>query len=169
MARSMAMTSDAARRRGSAQPGGLRRQTAISGVAPPRRTAVGWYAIVVAPGSWPSGARNAARAVFRGALLGTAMLIAVIIALWAEQGEAREKSLGELPKDVWDLAFVWTEPIKQAAKEARRFDPVSGTWFGILEGSVKSVERAADFFLPGDEQHPGLQYKSGKALLRYTF
>ena len=100
---------------------------------------------------------------------GTSLLIVLIIALWAGHAEAREKSLGELPKDMWDLAFVWTEPIKQAAKEARRSDPLSGLWFGILEGSVKSVERTANFFLPADEQRPGPQDKSGKALLRYTF
>ena len=35
----MATTSDAAMRRVSAQPEGLRRQVAISGVTPPRRTA----------------------------------------------------------------------------------------------------------------------------------
>ena len=57
------MTSNEAMRRISAQPFGLRRQTAISGVTPPRRTVI-QYAFVIVPWIWPPGARNAAHARF---------------------------------------------------------------------------------------------------------
>ena len=85
--------------------------------------------------------------------------------------EARERALEELPRDAWDLAWVWTEPIKQAAKESRRFDPISGVWFGLLEGSVKSVERTADLLLvhPEEDAPPGSQGASGQPILRYSF
>ena len=83
--------------------------------------------------------------------------------------QAREKSIEELPKDIWDLAFVWTEPIKGVVRESRRFDPVSGLWFGLLKGSISSVERTANLFLPGDEKPHGTEPKSGKVLLRYSF
>ena len=93
----------------------------------------------------------------------------MIVAGWIPNAQAREKSIEELPKDVWTLAFMWTEPIKGVVRESRRFDPVSGLWFGLLEGSISSVERTADILLPGDEEHPGREPKSGKALLRYSF
>ena len=83
---------------------------------------------------------------------------------------ARERPLSELPKDAWDLAFVWTEPVKQAARESRRFDPISGLWFGLLEGSIKSVERTAEFFFPPETPPPAGQPESpNKPLLRYNF
>ena len=88
----------------------------------------------------------------------------------AGRAEARDRPLEELPRDVWDLAFVWTEPIKSVAKEVRRFDPVSGLWFGLLEGSVKSVERTAEWFLPEKPRHPPtLPDSTDTPLLRYTF
>lgn len=90
-------------------------------------------------------------------LLGAASLVA-----------AEERAIKDLPKDVAKLALVWTEPIKQVARNARRFDPVSGFWLGLVEGSAKSVERTADVLLPDDkEQSP--KVKSGKLLYRYTF
>ena len=99
-----------------------------------------------------------------------ALMIAVmVIAGHVGFAEARERGIEELPKDVWNLAFVWTEPVKEVARESRRFDPVSGLWFGLLEGSIKSVERTTDFFFPADEQQPGTELKSGKPLLRYSF
>ena len=83
---------------------------------------------------------------------------------------ARERPLSELPKDAWDLAFVWTEPVKQVAHESRRFDPISGLWFGLLEGSIKSVERTAEFFFPPELPSPAGQPGSpNKPLLRYNF
>ena len=87
--------------------------------------------------------------------------------------EAREKPIEELPKDALDLAFVWTEPIKQAAEESRRFDPISGVWFGLLEGSVKAVERTAGLVLLSSGVEEGAPSKSpsrtDNALLRYSF
>lgn len=84
--------------------------------------------------------------------------------------EARERPIEELPQDIWELATVWTEPVKHVAKESRRFDPISGVWFGLLEGSVKSVERTAAFFLSpresGPERSPD---RPDGALLRYSF
>ena len=83
---------------------------------------------------------------------------------------ARERPLEELPKDAWDLAFVWTEPVKQAARETQRFDPISGLWFGLVEGSIKSIERTADFFFPQEPAAPaGQPDRPQKPLLRYTF
>ena len=86
-------------------------------------------------------------------------------ALWAA-----ERSIEDLPNDVWDLAFVWTEPIKEVARETRRFDPISGLWFGLLEGAVKSIERTADVFLPHQKaSSPSSTQQENPALLRYTF
>ena len=98
-----------------------------------------------------------------------AVIAGMLIVVAAAVAEARERALTELPGDVWNLAFVWTEPIKQAVKYSRTFDPVSGVWFGLLDGSVKSVERAAAFIRPDDKERAGPETKSGKALLRYTF
>ena len=102
-------------------------------------------------------------------------LVIITIGLLAGAGgvvEAKERPLTELPRDVWDLALAWTEPAKQVARETRRFDPVSGLWFGLLEGSVRSLELTADFLLPGDSktsQGPSPSINSGKALWRYSF
>ena len=79
------------------------------------------------------------------------------------------KSIDELPKDALDVAFAWTEPIKQVARETRRFDPISGLWFGLIEGSVKTVERTVNVFLPKEKGRPDPEFKSGKALIRYQF
>ena len=98
-----------------------------------------------------------------------AVMAGMLIVVAAAVAEARERTLTELPADVWNLAFAWTEPIKQAAKYSRTFDPVSGVWFGLLDGSVKSVGRAAQFIRPEDKERAGPETKSGKALLRYTF
>ena len=101
-----------------------------------------------------------------------ATLIAVVCcAGWAPLLEAREKPIEELPKDIWTLAWAWTEPIKGVARETQRYDPVRGLWFGLVEGSVKSFERTTSVLLPGmdtNEQNPNHQGQ-GKQLLRYTF
>ncbi len=83
---------------------------------------------------------------------------------------AKEQPLDELPRDVWSLAWVWTEPFKQVAKDTQRFDLVSGLWFGLLEGSVKSIERTADLLLPdraSDDPTPGTD--PNKAQFRYSW
>ena len=106
------------------------------------------------------------------------MRLAVVVIAWmavtAAPAGAAEKSLEQLPKDVWELAFVWTEPIKAVARETRRFDPVSGLWFGLVEGTVKSFERATAFFLvpleePNDSSAQSRPSERGKALFRYSF
>ncbi|MBI2094125.1 MAG: hypothetical protein HYT88_05310 [Candidatus Omnitrophica bacterium] len=84
-------------------------------------------------------------------------------------GKVRERSIEELPKDVFAISMAWTQPIKQVVTESRRFDPISGVWFGLLRGSLASIERTATMFLPADKEHPGTELKGGKALLRYTF
>ncbi len=96
-----------------------------------------------------------------------AMAIVIVLALgWGTaRAEAREKSIRELPKDLWDIAFVWTEPIKQVVKHSRHSDPISGLGFGLLDGSMKSVERTTRFFL-FQESEPTPE--SGKQL-RYSF
>ena len=83
--------------------------------------------------------------------------------------DAKEKSIQELPRDVWDLAFVWTEPIKSIAQESRRFDPVSGLWFGMLEGSIKSVERTTRLFVQEDRTPHGSAQPTEQPLLKYSF
>lgn len=89
---------------------------------------------------------------------------------WAEALWAEERSLKDLPNDAWDLAFVWTEPIKGVARETRRFDLISGVWFGLLEGAVKSIERTADMFFPHQKaSSPSPTQQENPALLRYTF
>ena len=98
-----------------------------------------------------------------------AVIVGMLMVAGAGAAEARERTLTELPGDVWNLAFAWTEPIKQAAKYSQQIDPVSGVWFGLLDGSVKSVERVTEFIRPADKARAGPDMKSGKAMLRYTF
>ena len=99
----------------------------------------------------------------------SAVIVGLMVLTGGARVDAKEKSIKELPKDVWNLAFIWTEPIKGVARETRRLDPVSGVWIGLIDGSVKSVERTAKFFFPTEHNAPGPTYKEGKALLRYTF
>lgn len=99
-----------------------------------------------------------------------AAIAALLVLGWSGPAAAGDRPLEELPRDAVRLAFVWTEPLKSAANEIRRFDPVSGLWFGLLEGSVKSVERTANYFLPSEQDESGgATFKPGKALLRYSF
>ncbi len=103
----------------------------------------------------------------RYVMVGIALMVA---AGWTGGAEAREKPIEELTRDLWALAFAWTEPIKQIAKETRRFDPVSGFWFGLLEGSIKSFERTAAVFLPPPQEAPKEQRDGEEEpLLRYSF
>ena len=101
--------------------------------------------------------------------LAVAVVIAMGVGSWAEVVEAKDKPIEQLPKDVWDLAFAWTEPIKAVAKETQAFDPISGLWIGLVDGSVKSFERTAQFFLPRDKALHGPHFEEGKALIRYSF
>ena len=94
------------------------------------------------------------------------MIGLVLMAAGAGIVDAREQPIEQLPKDVVDLAFVWTEPLKEVAKQTRQLDPVRGLWFGLLEGSVKSVQRTARFFLSPDKERPSPE--PGK-LLKYSF
>jgi len=78
-------------------------------------------------------------------------VIALMSAVGPRAAFAVEKSIQELPRDVVDAATVWTEPIKSVAEETRRFDPISGLWFGLLKGTVKSFERTAGLLFKGRE------------------
>lgn len=100
-----------------------------------------------------------------------ALVVVGTMVTWAGISEAREQPLQKLPADVWDLATVWTEPIKEVAKQTRAFDPISGLWFGILNGSVKSLERVTRLLLARRHERPNTHTPpaSGKALFRYTF
>ncbi|MBI2104464.1 MAG: hypothetical protein HYT90_02620 [Candidatus Omnitrophica bacterium] len=108
----------------------------------------------------------------RYVMAGFALVLAVG---WPAGAEARDKPVEELTQDMWTLAFAWTEPIKHVVKETRRFDPVSGFWFGLLEGSIKSFERTAAVFFPPPQEAPEEQPGGPKhepleePLLRYTF
>ena len=96
------------------------------------------------------------------------MVIGMIMSTWSGTLLASDKPIEELPRDVMDLAFVWTKPIQQVAEESRRFDPVSGLWFGLLEGSVKSVERTAQILL-FHEGEPSSPAKEPGKIFRYSF
>lgn len=95
--------------------------------------------------------------------------IAALVCIAAGRADAKQKELKDLPKDALNLAFVWTEPLKQIAEQSKRFDPVSGLWFGLLRGSVKSVERTAAVLIPQDEDEAGAEFEGSKALLKYHF
>ena len=88
------------------------------------------------------------------------MVLASSTTAWASVNSP----LKDLPKDAWTVATFWTEPIKQVAAETRRFDPISELWFGLLEGSVKSVGRTVALIWSQDDDS-----SSRKALLRYSF
>ena len=94
------------------------------------------------------------------------VLLAALLVVGIGTLEARERPIEKLPSDVWQAASLWAEPLRQAARETRRFDPISGLWFGLLEGSVTSMERTADFLL-SMLQKDSQRDKPG--LLRYTF
>ena len=92
------------------------------------------------------------------------MMLAASTTGWASVN----RPMKDLPKDAWEVATFWTEPIKQAAAETRRFDAVSGLWFGLFEGSVKSIERIAGLIWSQDDD-VSQGSSSRKALLRYSF
>ena len=100
---------------------------------------------------------------------GVAIAVILVMAMGMGRLEAKERPIEQLPKDVWDLAFIWTEPIKHVAKESRRFDPVSGLWFGMLEGSIKSVERTTQLFMHEDVTPRGSAQPAEQPLLKYSF
>ena len=69
---------------------------------------------------------------------------------------AREWGIEELPADILGVA---TEPIRSVAKQTRQFDPISGLWFGLLEGSLKSLERATGLVVAQPEEGGSQQSK----------
>ena len=81
---------------------------------------------------------------------------------------ADEKPIQQLPRDVGGLAMTWTEPIQSVVERSHQFDPVSGLWFGLLEGSVKSVEQTIKFLFFDTQQPSRLPQEPGKRF-RYTF
>lgn len=94
------------------------------------------------------------------------VVLAVIVCGWAGQAAAAERPIEELPGDAWDAATGWAQPIKS---RSRRFDPVSGLWFGMLEGSVRSIERTAGILMYRNEPDPGTREGEDNALLKYGF
>lgn len=83
---------------------------------------------------------------------------------------AAEKPLGQLPQDMLALADAATQPVQAVHRETRRFDPISGVWFGLVEGSVKSVEHAAKFFFDTAKEDDAQQARTGKnPLVKYSF
>ena len=75
---------------------------------------------------------------------------------------AVEKPVQELPLDVQNAATIWTEPIKSVAEYSRRFDPISGLWLGLLDGTRKSVERTVRIIMPeegGEAPEASKQFK----------
>jgi hypothetical protein len=94
------------------------------------------------------------------------VLAAALIAGWAGGAAAEDPSIEQLPRDVGNAATIWTEPLKSVAEQSRRRDPVSGLWFGLLEGSVRSVERTVNLIRDRESAHP--QRDAGK-IFRYQF
>lgn len=92
-------------------------------------------------------------------------LVVVVLVGWTGTATAAERPIEELPGDVGRVIFAWTEPIKQVAKRSRELDPVSGLWIGLIDGSVKSVERTAQFLL---EDRSSATQEPGK-IFRYSF
>ena len=68
--------------------------------------------------------------------------------------EATERQLTDLPQDAFNVLFLWTEPIKSVVRQSRQYDPVSGLWIGLVDGSVKSFERSAQFLIFDDLNQP---------------
>ncbi len=94
-------------------------------------------------------------------------VVVVVVSCSTTAFAAIDKPLEELPKDAWDIATIWTEPIKHAVTGARQVDPISGVWFGLLEGSAKSVERTVALLWSKD--HDSKAHPSRGDLLRYSF
>ncbi len=98
----------------------------------------------------------------------TALMLCVCVIGSAPAAFAVERRLDQLPGDVAMFAFLWAEPLKQAVKESRQHDPISGVWFGLVDGSVKSLERTTSFFRYKDDGTPNEPPQGGK-LLKYSF
>jgi len=94
------------------------------------------------------------------------VLMVVLLAAGAAAAEARQKSIDELPQDVWSIVGA---PVASIARETRRFDPISGAWFGLVEGSVKSLERTANLLLQPDAPPSDRPAPSEQPLIRYSF
>ncbi len=93
-------------------------------------------------------------------------VLSAVFACAACAWAADERPLETLPHDVADAATVWTEPVKAVQEQTRRFDPVSGLALGLIEGSVASVERAANLLRGRESSEPARD--AGK-LFRYSF
>ena len=93
----------------------------------------------------------------------------VMLAAWTSTAEATEKSIEDLPGDLARLSLAWTEPVTGAIDGARQVDPVSGVWFGMLEGSVRSVERVVSLFKDHANRRSEPSRNGGLLLLRYSF
>ena len=98
--------------------------------------------------------------------------VAIVMMAWGGVVEAEEKTIKDIPKDAWNLGTVWTEPIKGVVKETRRVNPISGLWHGLWQGSIKSLQRTAEFLIPPKEEEaqPNQPVQpEEKPLLRYSF
>ncbi len=86
--------------------------------------------------------------------------------------EATERSLADLPHDAFNVLFLWTEPLKAVVEQSRQYDPVSGLWIGLVDGSVKSFERSARFLIFDDlntPSTPGRVKRSPGKYINYNF
>lgn len=103
--------------------------------------------------------------------MGRFLIILTVSCLFITQTDfvgADEKTIDQLPGDVADIATVWTEPIKQVHKRSKQFDPISSLWLGLIEGSVKSIERVISMVLSQKDQPHAPPRKPGETF-RYTF
>ena len=98
--------------------------------------------------------------------------VVIVMMAWGGVVEAEEKTIKDIPKDAWNLGTVWTEPIKGVARETRRMNPIIGLWHGLWQGSIKSLQRTAEFFIPPKEEEPQPNQPAQpeeQPLLRYSF
>ncbi len=107
--------------------------------------------------------------MYRASFVIVAMSIGLIG--WTGTVDAEEKTIKDIPKDAWEIGTVWTEPIKGVIKETHRVNPVSGLWHGLWQGSVKSVQRTAEFLIQEKEEaQPNQPVQPEETpLLRYSF
>lgn len=103
--------------------------------------------------------------------MGKSLIILLGACLFIAQTDfvcAEEKTIDQLPDDIVDIATVWIEPIKQVHKRSKQLDPISSLWFGLIEGSIKSVERVVSMVFSQEDQ-PHTPPRKPSETFRYTF
>ena len=91
------------------------------------------------------------------------LLVVLLASMRCPMAGAGERSVAELPKDVWEIAFGWTQPLHQASVDSLSSNTLNSLWLGLVGGSIGSVGRTASFLLfPLNEpatSEPAKQYR----------